>query len=242
MRLPLRVAAVAVLAFASTAGAQATATTNRWTVTPRAGFINFHDASGIGNSPAVGFDAVYHFGNIFGLSTGLGMAATFARPQTEGNDFIGNLYLGDTVFLYRAEQPLTVSDLNLIGTVSFLEGGMFSPYLLGGVGGYILFLDPQVSGRVGGKNRIQRMSVNLGGGVNVRLGDRAAVMLDVRNVWFRNFDREDLNPLAPAARNTRFLEDFPSSVEPKLRVGNLLMQIGFTFIPTFGGAEEGGQQ
>ena len=242
MRLQLRVAVLAVLAFASTAGAQATATTNRWTVTPRAGFINFHEATGIGNAPAVGFDAIYHFGRIAGLSAGIGTSATFSRPQTEGNDFIGNLYLGDTVFLYRAEQPLTVTDLNLIGTVSFLEGGMFSPYLLGGVGGYILFLDPQVSGRSSGTNKIQRMSINLGGGVNVRLGDRASVMVDVRNMWFRNFNREDLNPLAPAARNTRFLEDFPPTVEPKTHPGNLLMQIGFTFVPTLGGAQEGGQQ
>lgn len=242
MRLPLRVAIASVLAFASTGGAQATATTNRWTVTPRAGFINFHEASGIGDAPAVGFDAVYHFGRIAGLSAGLGTSATFARPQTEGNDFIGNLYLGDTVFLYRAEQPITVTDLNLIGTVSFMEGGMVSPYLLAGVGGYILFLDPQVSGRTGGTNKIQRMSINLGGGVKVRLGDRAAVVLDVRDMVFRNFNRQDLNPLAPAARNTRFLEDFPPSVKPKLHVGNILMQIGFTFVPTFGGAQEGGTQ
>lgn len=242
MRLPFRVAAAAVLVFASTAGAQVTATTNRWTVTPRAGFINFHKASGIGNAPAVGFDAIYHFGRIAGLAAGLGTSATFSRPQTEGNDFIGNLYLGDTVFLYRAEQPLTVTDLNLIGTVSFMEGGMFSPYLLAGVGGYILYLDPQVSGRAGGTNKIQRMSINLGGGVNVRLGNRASVMLDVRDIFFRNFNRQDLNPLAPAARNTRFLEDFPSNVKPKTHVGNILMQIGFTFVPAFGGAEEGGQQ
>ena len=242
MRLPLRVAAVAMLAFASTAGAQATATTNRWTVTPRAGFILFHEASGIGNSPAVGFDAIYHFGRISGLSTGLGMAATFARPQTEGNDFVGNLYLGDTVFLYRAEQPLTITDLNLVGTVSFMEGGMFSPYLLAGVGGYILFLDPQVSGRDRGTNKIQRMSVNFGGGVNVRLGDRASIMVDVRDMVWRNWNRNDLNPLAPSARNTRFLEDFPPNVKPKTHVGNILMQIGFTFVPTLGGAQEGGQQ
>ena len=237
MRLPLRVATLAVLAFASTAGAQATSPAvaptpmrQQFSVTPRAGYIAFDEASGIGNAAALGLDAAYQFTNMFGVS----LAATFSRPVTRGDDFIGAMYIGDTTFLYRAEQPITVADINLGATVR-MPFGAFVPYLRGGVGGYTLYLDPQASGP---SNRVQKMSVSVGGGLGYQFNDRVGVALDVRDMIFMNFDRDRLNPLNAASRETRFIEDFPTPPTEKKTVHNLALQLGFTFFPSAGADEE----
>ena len=237
MRLPLRVAALAVLAFASTAGAQAPSPAagpspmrHQFSVTPRAGYIAFDEASGIDNAAALGLDATYQLTNMFGIS----LAATFSRPLTRGDDFIGALYVGDTTFLYRAQQPITVADVNIGGTAR-LPFGAFVPYVRAGVGGYTLYLDPQASGP---KNRVQKMSVSVGGGLGYQFSDRVGVALDVRDLIFMNFDRDRLNPVGLAARETRFIEDFPTAPTPKKTVHNIALQLGFTFFPSLGSEEE----
>lgn len=239
MRLSLRAAALAVLAFASTAGAQAPSPAtesaparHRFTVTPRAGFIAFDEASGIESSAALGLDATYQLTSMFGLS----LSSTFSRPSTRGEDFIGAIYIGDTTFLYRAQQPITVVDLNL-GATARMPFGNFVPYLQGGVGGYTLFLDPQASGgsdpvSQGLRNRVQRMSLNVGGGLGYRITDRIGVSVDVRDMIFLNYDRDRLNPVSLAARDTRFIEDFPAPPTEKKTVHNLAIQLGFSFVPS----------
>ena len=237
MRLSLRVATLAVLALASTAGAQANTSAagpspsrHPFTVTPRGGFIAFDKASGIDNAAALGLDVMYQLTNMIGISG----AATFSRPSTRGEDFIGAMYLGDTTFLYRAQQPITVADVNIGATVRMPFGNVV-PYLRGGVGGYTLYLDPQASGS---QNRVQRMSLNLGGGLGYQLSDRIGISLDARDMIFMNYDRNRLNPLNAAARETRFIEDFPAAPSPKKTVHNLALQLGFTFVPMSGDQEE----
>ena len=215
---------------------QAAAPPNRFVVVPSAGFIRFDEASGIDNAATLGIDAIYNFTRMFGV----GLGASFSRPVTSGDDFIGAIYLGDTTFLYRAQQPIQIADVNLVGMMRLPTFGRMSPYLRGGVGGYTIFLDPQVSDEVGqaGRNRIQRMSVNAGGGVAFRFSEALGMTLDVRDMIFMNYDRERLNPVRPEARLTRFLEDFPTPPEAKSTVHNLMFQIGFSFVPSSGDTGE----
>lgn len=241
-RLSLPVAALgAVLAFASTAHGQAAAPTNRFLVVPSAGYIRFDEASGIDNAASLGLDAIYHFTPMFGI----GLGTSFSRPVTSGDDFLGAMYIGDTTFLYRAQQPIQVADVNLIGVVRLPSFGGIAPYVRGGVGGYTLFLDPQVSDRVGqgGRNRVQRMSINAGAGLGYRFNESVGITLDVRDMIFMNYDRERLNPVRPEARLARFIEDFPTPPEEKSTVHNIMIQLGFSFVPTFGdnGGAEGGR-
>lgn len=242
MRLSLRMAACAVLAFASTAQGQATtaqasAGARPFSVMPRFGYIMFDDASGIEGAAALGLDATYQVTSLLGVTA----AATFSRPVTNGDDFIGAMYLGappfDTTFLYRAQQPITVADVSIGARLAIPLLGRLSPYLQGGIGGYTLYLDPQTSGP---DNRVQRMSANFGGGIGFRFTEAIGVSLDVRDLIFMNYDRERLNPVRPEARVTRFLEDFPTPPENKKTVHNLALQIGFTFVPRAGDEEEEG--
>ena len=234
MRLSLRVAAsLAVLAFASPAEGQARATTGRqFHVTPRGGYIAFDKASGLDNAAVIGLDAGYGITSMFTL----GASASFSRPVTNGDDFLGAIYLGDTTFIYRAQQPITMANVQLAATVKLPLVSRLAPYLFGGVGGYTLYLDPQVSGR---DNRVQRMSLGLGGGVEYRMSDRIGIALDVRDLIFMNYDRERLNPVNSAGRLARFIEDFPTPPENKKTVHNIALQLGFTFVPTLGSDEEG---
>jgi len=64
------------------------------------------------------------------------------------------------------------------------------------------------------------------------------VALDVRDMMFMNFDRDRLNPLNAASRETRFIEDFPTPPTEKKTVHNLALQLGFTFFPSAGTDEE----
>ena len=249
MRLSLRMAACAVLAFASTAQGQATSEQTRtgarpFSVTPRGGYIMFDDASGIKDAAALGLDATYNITPMIAI-TG---AATFSRPITNGDEFLGAMYLGavpfDTTFLYRAQQPITVADLNIGARLSLpLTMARISPYVQGGIGGYTLYLDPQASGQTGSRgNRVQRMSVTVGGGLAYRVSDALGISLDVRDMIFMNYDRERLNPVRPEARDTRFIEDFPAPPENKKTVHNIALQVGFTFVPSAGTEEEEGGQ
>jgi hypothetical protein len=154
------------------------------------------------------------------------------------------MYIGDTTFLYRAQQPIQMADVNLIAVMRLPAFGKLAPYVRGGVGGYTLFLDPQVSDQVGqgGRNRVQRMSINAGAGLGYRFNESVGVTLDVRDMIFMNYDRERLNPVRPAARLARFIEDFPTPPEEKSTVHNIMIQLGFSFVPTFGDdSAEGGR-
>lgn len=245
MRLSLRVAACAVLAFASTAQGQATTTQARagahpFSVTPRGGYIHFDNASGIKNAAALGLDATYQIVPMLGITAG----ATFARPVTNGDDFIGAMYLGsppfDTTFLYRAQQPITVADVSIGARLALpVMVSRISPYIQGGVGGYTLYLDPQVAGA---NNRIQRMSLNAGAGLAFHFTEAIGVSFDVRDLIFMNYDRERLNPVRPEARVTRFLEDFPTPPANKKTVHNIALQLGFTFVPRAAGTGDEGEE
>ena len=231
MGFSLRMAAGAMLAFASTAQGQARVGVHQVTVAPRGGFIAFDKASGIDNAAALGVDATYYVVPMMGL----GVSATFSRPVTRADEFLVAVYLGDTTFPYRAQQPITVADVNVNATLRMPLANRFSPYLRGGVGGYTIYMDPQVSGP---NNRLQRMSVNAGGGFDFRVGKNIGITLDARDMIFMNFDRARLNPVRPQAQLTRFIEDFPTPPASKKTVHNLAFQLGFSFVPAIGRPED----
>jgi opacity protein-like surface antigen len=246
-RLILRAALAASAALASAAEAQVAE--REFSITPRAGYMTFDRASSIEDAATLGLDAIYNVNRYFGIGTGL----TYARPGTRGEDFIarlnyGLLERGDTSFFYAVSQPLNVLDLALNATLRLPLAGRISPFVTGGAGVYAVFLDPQVNR---GNDKFSRMSFNVGGGVNVRLGERVGLQLDARNVTFMNYDRERLrptdvdrfagNPLF-TFQNYEFPNAFPQPPEAKSTVNNLSFNFGFNYTPRRGGAAEGGSE
>ena len=221
MRISPSLALVASLVCTSAAGAQAVA--GQFTVSPRGGALLFDRATGLENAGHIGVDATYSLSRFLGV----GLNLSFARPQTRGSDFVGALFIGDTTFLVKVTQPVTLVNAGLSATLQ-TTAGRFNPYLTGGAGMYTLYLDPEVEQNA---SRFQRLSILVGGGVDFRVAERVGILLDVRDLIFTNFDRDRLNPLTAAGRNTRFLEDFPTPPAKKPTAHNAMISIGFSFIP-----------
>ena len=214
----------AALAAASTAGAQVQP--NRFTITPMGGYIHFDRASSIQSAPTVGLHADY------GLTSAIGVGLSFgvSRPKTYGEDFVTSLRYGDTAtYLFAVTQPLSVIDaaLNLRAQLP-VNLGRVSPYVSGGAGLYAIYADPDVSG---GENSFSRMSANAGGGLSVRLGERAGLVVDLRDLMFFRYDRTRLDPTQVGFTNTRYPEDVPAPPAAKSTLHNFSINIGFSFAP-----------
>ena len=218
--LPLLVAA---LALPELGGAQVLA--RQFVVTPRGGYIAFDRASSLENAGYIGVDANY------GLTSMLAIGATFAagRAQTRGTDFIAGMPFGDTTFLVAVTQPVGVVNAGVTATLRLPFGSRLSPYATGGIGGYTLYLDPQV---VGGPERFSRLSGLLGAGINFQMGQTTGIQLDLRDMIFTGYRRARLDPTAAQFQAARFNEDLPSPPAPKSTLNNLVFSIGFSFRPT----------
>lgn len=215
----------ALLLGASAASAQVTP--RRFAVIPRGGYVQFDDASGLQGAGVIGVDALYAINRFFQIGTGL----SAGRPSTRGEDFIASLTFGDTTLLVQVTQPVTLIDVNLAATLRW-PGDRFSPYLLGSVGSYLMYLDQQV---VGGNNKIAKLSGTVGLGFNYRVAQGTGIQIDVRDLIFTDYDRDRLNPTAVRFANLRFPEDVPRPPTEKSTLHNLMFSLGFSFTPTLAG-------
>ena len=238
-------AAVSSLAFATALGAQdpsrdtlmtpATSvpggTAGRsFTLMPHVGLMRFSTFSGLENAPAMGLDARYDLTPRIAIGT----SVSVARANTRGSDFItalryGDPSKGDTTFLFRLQQPVTLLDASLNATLSLPAFARLEPYVTGGAGLYTFFLDPQAN--AGTSRDFSRLSALLGGGLKLRLSQAAGITLDVRDLVLTNFDRERLAPSDARFRTNVYPEDFPPPPVAKDVVHNLLFSVGFTWTP-----------
>lgn len=204
---------------------------------PRGGYINYATNTAIKGAPMVGLDVRYNANRFFSVSPSL----TVSQPRTDGNYFPAALFYGDTLTqLFRVTQPLTVLDAALTGVARVADLGRVSPYAMGGVGVYTLYLDPQVNN---GSRRISHMSYTAGAGLNFRISERTGLVLDVRDIIFTNYDRDRINPVGASASAFRYLDDFPKA-RPQggaTSMNNFAFSLGFTFIPAGSGVTTEGE-
>lgn len=225
MRTSTAVSLLAFVAFGETANAQTDS--RQFQITPRAGYVRYDAASAIKNAGAVGVDAVYNLTPMFAVGGGI----LVARTTTEGSNFISQLRFGDTTFLFAVQQPLSILDAAVTATARF-PVGRFSPFVTGGIGSYKIYMDPQANSA---PNSFSRMSLQVGGGVNVGLGRRSGLILEVRDLIYTDFRRNRLNPNTNQALvNTRFNEDVPALSAAKTTLHNIVVSLGFSFSPGMG--------
>ena len=226
----LLVAAAAQPAAAQPAAAQSGS--GRTAIIPRGGFARYDRASSIENSGVLAVDAVYEINGFLGI----GPTLTVSRPRTRGEDFLaaftfGDPTKGDTTFIYAVTQPITLVDVGLAARVGRPVGQRFAPYLAGGVGSYTIYLDAQSNGQ---PSRFSRLSAMIAGGVNVALGSRGGIQLDVRDQILTDFQRGRLRPTDSRFDNVRFGEELPVPPGEKSLVHNLIFSVGFSFRPGAG--------
>lgn len=201
----------------------------QFVITPRGGFVAFDRATSLKGGAAVGLDAQYHFTPAFSLGTNF----TFARANTRGEDFLtaltyGLVTTGDTTFIFGVRQPVSVVDAQVAGVLRVPSRGRLSPFVTGGAGVYVLYLDPEANR---GSTRIVKPSVMGGVGVDVRVSSTAGIRLDVRDIVFTKYDRERLRPSDDRFRNPLLLEGLALPPTPKRTINNFMFSLGFTFTP-----------
>lgn len=223
MRLFRAAVPVMALLLASAGGVAAQVEQGRLQVTPYAGFLRADNSSALKDAAMVGIEAVYYFMP----TVGVGLTGNFSRAESDGSYFPAMRWdVGpDTSFLLHVGQDLTIVTYGLIAKANF-RAGRLAPYAAGGVIGWTLFLDPQSNDSpqdVGG------VGFELGGGVHFTLSERAGIRLDLRDLVFTDFNRDDLNPVDPRFQTDVFLVPDPPAA--KSTIHNIRATIGFTYVP-----------
>ena len=214
-----------LLALAAVPGvADAQLAARQFQVTPRGGFVRYDAASAIKNAGMVGVDAMYNLTPMFAVGAGVSVA----RTLTNGDDFVSQFRFGDTTFLFAVQQPISILDASVNATARF-PLDRFSPFVTAGIGAYKIYMDPQQNAA---PKQFSRMSMVLGGGVNVGLGRRSGLTVDLRDLIYTNYNRNRLNPTNSAALvNNRFVEDVPPPPAAKKTLHNIVFSVGFSFTP-----------
>ena len=181
---------------------------------------------------------------------GLGFLIDYARTETDDDIFPlaqFRFLQADSTTLVALLQPLTLFHYQFIGTIGTSRGESVYAYLMGGIGGYTIYLDPQSNDAA---ERQSDLAFSFGGAVKLRISGSAGIELGVRDVVYTGFDRDRLDPtpdrtcresgerqfsgtVCPNER-FRFLDpEFsdPNWSGPTSTVHNIVFLASFSFIP-----------
>lgn len=189
------------------------------------GWVMYDKASAIKGGLAGGVELTYPL--LGGLAVGPRLFVS--RTESDGTYFKpAEFDFGpDVTRLYSVSQQLFVLGYGLTGRWTVSVGGL-APYVVGGAGGYTLFLDAQKNAR---PKSTSGLRLEAGGGLDVRVAAGLGVRLEVRDEIFTDFDREILNPVDPRFHSVRFPEATGIPPAPKETLHNIALNLGFTYTP-----------
>lgn len=194
-------------------------------VTPSIGVLLQDESSALRRTTGVlGIDFMYRLNEMFAV----GFTGSVARPKTDGEFFpLVRIPAGDTSLYYRVSQNVIGYTYGLQGQAS-MRVQRFSPYATAAVGRYLFSLDPQAYDQV---RRYGGPMFSLGAGVHVPLGSRAGMSVDLRDVIFASFEREEFDATDPLMRDTRFDPVPGGKPAAKSTIHNIRLTFGVSFIP-----------
>jgi hypothetical protein len=198
---------------------------------PHLGYVKFKDATGLDAGGMLGLDAVFRISSRIGIGARLDVG----RPRTDGKFFPAEMSFSpvlesDTTLLFEVEQPVTLLQYHVQATVE--TGGALSLFARGGGGGYTITLDPQVAA---GRRNVSGLGFSVGGGVRLRTSSGTSIVVEVLDLVFTEFNREELNPVQPRFRPVRYPDVVPPQAPFSGTAHNLYFALAFTFTP--GGAQ-----
>jgi len=213
---------------------------HRFSVTPVVGTINWDNTSALANKTVEGGSGAFTkrvYTPSFGLSANfnvlrqLGIGAYFeaARPETRGDYFPAAYFkYGQDVQLTTVSQRVTVMMYGVQGQFQFPISKL-EPYVSGGFGGVTVNTDPQQNNE---NRQISNKSAQFGGGIGYHIG-AGAIVLDVRNFMFFNWDRDRLYPVSPTYQNTTVPVANLAPPAEKSTINNFRIALGFSYVPRF---------
>ena len=201
-----------------------------FSVTTRLGSITAERAASLDPAGLLGLDTEYALTKWFGIGT----AIDVSRGNTTKKDFLGRYRYGsatvgggDSIYYQYLGQPVNIVNLSAIGFLRF-PAKRVSPFLMGGVGTYLMLLDAQVSNTA---KRKTNLSYTGGGGIWFRLSNSTGIQLDARAVTYTKYDRAFLDPSKARLPNFSFPQDFPLPPAKKTTALNTTLTLGFRYIP-----------
>ncbi len=231
MRVLYRLA-LAGLLMALPSSARAQSEQGAWSVEVSAGTQMYAPSSALTNSPMLALEALYQLTPRIAL----GPAIQFHRADTDGSFFVAAIDFGaDSTRVFQVGQTLSALHYGLNAHISLMPGGALDPYVVVGGGGATLYLDTQANDNF---RRVTHQMVLGGAGLRYTVSETAGIQLDVRDVIYRDFDRDILNPVEERLRNCgsdgscRFPDaertDLPDKQD---MIHNIRLSIGLTYIP-----------
>jgi opacity protein-like surface antigen len=214
------------------------------------GGVVFHENASalVSASPAITFQARYLVTDLFSL----GVAADYIRTKTDDDVFPLAQFRfadNDSTILLALTQPVAAFHYQVVAGLE-RDAGRLHVHVLGGVGGYRLYTDPQLNSPPTAMQPpivLSDFAFSFGGGVRVAVTEDAGIGLSVRDVVYTGYDRDLLYPLrepirvcnfgsTPAAnpdacQNERFPHLNPVPPEKKSTLHNLSVTLSFAFRP-----------
>lgn len=197
-------------------------------------------------SPVLNLQGQMHLTENFGV----GFALDYTRTSTDDDIFPYAQFrfpTADSTLLVSLRQPVSVFNYQLTGTLGTGVGERLYPYLVGGVGGYTVYLDPQQNDK---SVRQTDLAFTLGGAMKIGIGSSSSIDLSIRDVIWTNFSRDLMNPTPNRTCRESGVRQFSGSVCPNERfpsldpelsdsnwseaqktVHNIVFTAAFSFIP-----------
>jgi len=183
---------------------------------------------------------------------GVGFALDYTRTSTDDDIFpYGQFrfFTADSTLLVALRQPVSVFHYQFIGTLGTSLGDRLYPYVVGGVGGYTVYLDPQQNDK---SIRENDLAFTLGAAMKIGIGGSSSIEISARDIIWTGFDREVMNPMPDRTCRVSGANQFNGNVCPNERfpflnpelsdsnwseanetVHNLVFSLAFSFVPRF---------
>lgn len=186
------------------------------------GLQDFDGSSALKSAAVGGVDAAYSLTP----NVAVGFFGQMSRPQTDPDFFpLVRLTFGDETEFHQPAEHVTSYAVGVQARLS-RPLGRITPHVLGGLGYYAFTLDPE-------QNRSDRsnggLTLGLGAGATYGLGERAGVIVELRDLVFFDYDRDWFNLSDPLFTETRFPEPAPPPKESTIH--NLRLTVGFSYVP-----------
>ena len=161
-----------------------------------------------------------------------GLYLEYQRPTTSADYYPYALFrTGSSYTLNGVSQVVSVLSYGI--QASYNLPGRWGPFVRGGVGRHSVYADVQSQFTT---QHIDGTQFLLGAGINYGVSETVGVRLELTDFMWSNWDRDDLNPVAPQYQNTTFPEENPAGItlnKPSL-IHNLRLAVGFSFTPSSG--------
>ena len=224
--------ALAGLVMALPSAVHAQSEQGAWSVEVSAGTQMYAPSSSLMNSPMLALEALYQLTPRIAL----GPAIQFHRADTDGSFYVAAIDFGaDSTRIYEVGQTLSALHYGLNAHISVMPGSSLDPYIVVGGGGATLYLDTQANDDF---RRVTHQMVLGGAGVRYAVTEAAGIQVDVRDVIYRDFDRDVLNPVQERLRNCKSDGTcrFPDAERTDLpdkqdMIHNIRLSIGLTYVP-----------